>query len=161
MKGFDPDKRLDVSEKAEKADNKSGSFDPDKRVEINKADQVKQNKLDGCAKEEACYNELCQKYPAEKGYTISREALLRDKDGNVVKDPVSGEARRVDFIVSKDGKAVDSIEVTSLTAPKEEQMAKEERIKENGGNYYKDANGNLIEIPSYVKTRIDRRTENA
>ena len=61
------------------------------------------------------------------------------------------------FIVVKNGKVVDSIEVTSKTANKTEQSAKEERIRDNGGNYIRDNNGNLVEIPSTVHTRIERR----
>ncbi len=33
-------------------------------------------------------------------------AYLRDKDGNIVRDPVTGEGRRIDFVVIKDGKVV-------------------------------------------------------
>ena len=97
------------------------------------------------------------KYPPEKGYQIVSEVYLRDKDGNIVKDTVTGEARRVDFMVVKDGKVIDSIEVTSKTADKSEQLAKEERIRDNGGNYIRDNNGNLVEIPSTVHTHIERR----
>ena len=60
-------------------------------------------------------------------------------------------------MVVKDGKVVDSIEVTSKTADKTEQSAKEERIREAGGNYIRDNDGNLVEIPSYVQTHIERR----
>ena len=81
----------------------------------------------------------------------------RDENGNIVKDPVTGEARRIDFVVVKDGKVVDSIEVTSKTADKTGQSAKETRIRENGGNYIRDSNGNLIKIPDNVQTRIERR----
>ena len=97
------------------------------------------------------------KYPENKGYKIESETYLRNKDGNIVKDDKTGEARRIDFVVTKDGKAVDSIEVTSKTADKTEQSAKEDRIRENGGNYIKDSNGDLIEIPKDVHTRIERR----
>ncbi len=47
--------------------------------------------------------------------------------------------------------------MTSQTADKTEQTAKENRIRENGGNYIKDKDGNLIEIPADVQTRIERR----
>jgi len=57
----------------------------------------------------------------------------------------------------KDGKVIDSIEVTSKTADKSEQSSKEERIRDNGGNYIRDNNGNLVEIPSTVHTHIERR----
>ena len=82
---------------------------------------------------------------------------LRDQDGNIVKDPETGEARRIDFVVTKNGKVVDSIEVTSKSADKTEQIAKEQRIRENGGNYIRDSEGTLIEIPKNVNTRIERR----
>lgn len=47
------------------------------------------NKLDGCAREEKVEKELQEKYPPEKGYSIIREAYLRDENGNIVKDPVT------------------------------------------------------------------------
>lgn len=115
------------------------------------------NKLDGLERERAVYSELQAKYPENKGFEIIPEAYLRDKDGNIVRDPVTGEARRIDFVVAKDGKAVDSIEVTSNTADKTQQAAKESRIREIGGSFIKDSDGNLIEIPSNVQTRIERR----
>ena len=101
--------------------------------------------------------ELSDKYPESEGYSIVKEAYLRDKDGNVVKDEKTGEARRIDFIVIKDGKVVDSVEVTSKTADKVGQTAKEYRIREAGGNYIKDNDGNLVKMPNYVETRIERR----
>jgi hypothetical protein len=115
------------------------------------------NKEDGLRRESEVEDELKKKYPESEGYTIEKEVYLRDKDGNIVRDPVTGEARRIDFVVLKDGKVVDSIEVTSKTAPKDEQTAKENRIRENGGNYIRDSNGNLVEIPPNVQTRIVRR----
>ena len=116
-----------------------------------------QNKIDGLAREKEVAKELEKKYPEKEGYQIVSEVYLRDKNGNIVKDPITGEARRIDFVVVKDGKVVDSIEVTSKTADKTEQSAKEDRIRDAGGNYIRDNNGNLVEIPSTVKTRIERR----
>lgn len=98
-----------------------------------------------------------EKYPPEKGYSIIREAYLRDENGNIVKDPVTGEARRIDFVVIKDGKVVEMVEVTSKTASKDAQTTKENRIRDNGGNYIKDDKGDIVEIPNSVQTRIDRR----
>ena len=54
---------------------------------------------------------------------------MRDSEGKIVRDPETGEARRIDFVVVKDGQVVDSIEVTSETADKTGQTAKEERIR--------------------------------
>lgn len=91
-----------------------------------------QNKIDGLQREAEVRNELEEKYPAEEGYEIISEAYLRDADGNIVKDPETGKARRIDFVVVKDGKVVASIEVTSKTADKSDQLAKESRIRDNG-----------------------------
>lgn len=121
------------------------------------SDTLIKNKLDGLEREKQVEEELREKYPEEEGYTILAEVYLRDKDGKIVKDPETGEARRIDFVVVKDGKVVDSVEVTSKSADKTEQTAKENRIRESGGSYIKDENGNLIKIPDDVKTRIERR----
>lgn len=123
----------------------------------NKNENIIENKAEGCRREKEVENELKEKYPENKGYKIESETYLRNKDGNIVKDDKTGEARRIDFVVLKDGKVVDSVEVTSKTADKTEQSAKEDRIRENGGNYIKDSNGDLIEIPKDVHTRIERR----
>lgn len=114
------------------------------------------NKIDGTQREREVANELEKKYSFEEGYSIIPEAYLRDKKGDIVKDPVTNEARRIDFVIVKDNKVVDSIEVTSKTADKTNQAAKEKRIREIGGNYIR-YNGNVIEIPSNVLTRIERR----
>ncbi len=136
--------------------NDSSKTPETKDDEIEKKEPIK-NKVEGLRREKEVEEELREKYPEEEGYSIESETYLRDKDGKIVKDPETGEARRIDFVVVKDGKVVDSIEVTSKTADKTDQMAKENRIKENGGNYIKDSDGNLVEIPKDVNTRIDRR----
>jgi len=141
-------------EKTEINENNIKNYD---RPIVNEVKEAIKNKMDGLAREKEVAEELESKYPPEKGYQIVSEAYLRDKDGNIVKDTVTGEARRVDFMVVKDGKVIDSIEVTSKTADKSEQSSKEERIRDNGGNYIRDNNGNLVEIPSTVHTHIERR----
>ena len=151
-KGFDPDKR--VEPKANEQDNKEKATD---KKDISETKSPIKNKEDGLAREKTVHEELSKKYPASENYVITPEAYLRDSNGKIVKDPKSGEARRIDFVVSKDGVSVKNIEVTSETADKTEQMAKESRIRENGGNYIKDANGNSVRIPDSVETQIDRR----
>lgn len=116
-----------------------------------------QNKIDGLRREGDVHDELKEKNPAEKGYKIESEVYLRDENSNIMKDPVTGEARRIDFVVTKDGKVVDSVEVTSKTADKTAQLAKEERIRENGGNYIKDSEGNLLRVSDDIHTRVERR----
>ena len=123
-----------------------------------KAEIAYKNKMDGCRREDSVEEELKKQYPESSGYKIIKEAYLRDKDGNIVKDPETGQARRIDFVVVKNGKVVDSVEVTSKTASKDAQSAKEERIRENGGNYIKDpSTGELVRMPDSVHTRIERR----
>lgn len=114
------------------------------------------NKIDGLARENEVEKELEEKYPSPL-YTIIPEAYLRNKDGNIVRDPETGKARRIDFAVVKDGKVIDSIEVTSKTADKTEQSAKEQRIRETGGNYIKMPDGTLAEISASVTTHIERK----
>lgn len=138
-------------EETGETNNKSDASDsPEKGKPI-------QNKIDGLRREEEVKDELEEKYPPEEGYEIISEAYLRNADGNIVKDPETGKARRIDFVVVKDGKVVDSIEVTSKTADKNDQLAKESRVRDNGGNYIRDNQGNLIRIPSNVQTRVERR----
>lgn len=140
----------EISENSKDAKHDNGNEATDVNLPI-------KNKMDGLAREKEVAEELEKKYPKERGYDIISEAYLRDKDGHIVRDPETGEARRVDFVVVKDGKVVDSVEVTSMTADKVAQNAKEKRIRDVGGNYIRDDNGNLVEIPFSVQTRIERR----
>lgn len=116
-----------------------------------------QNKIDGCRREKEVERELKEKYPEKDGYQVLGERELCDKDGNPVTDEQTGEKRRIDFVVVKDGKVVDMVEVTSKTAPKLDQLAKEYRIRDNGGNYVKDSDGNIYRIPNNVETKVERR----
>lgn len=162
-----PNKRVSDAADSKSQQKKSDDVNPNKRIgeqsdsenretESEKGEPIK-NKQDGLRREKEVEEELKKEYPEEEGYEILSEVYLRDKDGKIVRDPVTGEARRIDFVVVKDGKVVASIEVTSKTADKTDQSAKENRIRENGGNYIKDSNGNLIEIPASIQTRIERR----
>lgn len=127
--------------------------------------QVEKNREDGRNREKDVEKELQDSYPESEGYSIQSEMYLRDADGNRVKDPETGETRRIDFVVIKidfvvieDGKVVDMIEVTSMTAPKDAQIAKEERIRDAGGNYVQcRETGKLFEIPRDLETKIERR----
>ncbi len=123
-------------------------------------DQVVKNKLDGIAREEKVLEELLEKH-ADDGADIIREAYLRDANGNIIRDTITNEARRIDYIVSDGKKVIESIEVTSETAVKAAQTAKELRILEQarkmGGAFIKDPNtGELIEFGVEVVTEIRR-----
>lgn len=116
-----------------------------------------QNKIDGLQRETEVKKELEKKYPPEQGYTILSEVYLRDENGKIAKDPQTGKARRIDFVVVKDGTVIESIEVTSQTADKHNQLAKENRIRNDGGSYIRDNNGELIKVPESVQTNVERR----
>ena len=115
------------------------------------------NKEEGLRREAEVEKELEKKYPESEGYEIVSEAYLRDSEGKIVRDPETGEARRIDFVVVKDGQVVDSIEVTSETADKTDQTAKEERIRDAGGNYIRTSDGSLAKYPNDLHTTIERR----
>ncbi|AEH48648.1 hypothetical protein [Parageobacillus thermoglucosidasius] len=125
--------------------------------EMSKKDIIDLNRKNGDLREEQVYERLKEMYPEQQGYKIIREAYLRDAEGNIVKDDVTGQARRIDFVVVKDGVVIDSIEVTSETATKEAQLAKEQRIRESGGNYIKDPEtGEIYEFSPQIQTHVWR-----
>ena len=147
----------ETNESEKKGNPEDGVMTEEKPDVSENSDPIK-NKQDGLRREKEVYEELKEKYPKEDGYSILAERYLRDKDGNIVKDPETGQARRLDYVVlDKDGNVVATVEVTSKTADKSEQMAKEDRIRDNGGNYIMDKEGNLHKIPDTVKTNIERR----
>lgn len=115
------------------------------------------NKEEGLRREAEVEEELEKKYPECEGYEIVSEAYLRDSEGKIVRDPETSEARRIDFVVVKDGQVVDSIEVTSETSDKTGQTAKEERIRDAGGNYIRTSDGSLAKYPNDLHTTIERR----
>lgn len=134
-----------------------GQKEAGKETGMQEINALLKNKQEGLQREQDVAKDLNEEYPQEEGYSVISEVTLRDKDGNIVKDSKTGEARRIDFAIVKDGKVVDTIEVTSKSASKSAQLEKEDRIREAGGNYIKDNSGNLVEIPRGVRTRIERR----
>lgn len=126
--------------------------------EVNEISDVVRNKLEGIAREETVMKELFSEF-GEKN--VLREQYLRDKFGNLIRDPITNEARRIDFIVTEGGKVKKSIEVTSELADKRAQIEKTERIlkkaEELGGAFIKDfSTGELFEFPLNLATEIRR-----
>lgn len=126
--------------------------------------QIEINRIDGAARQEAVGAELLRDYPAEQGYNVESESCLRNQDGTIARDPSVQEAnglegtRRLDFVVIKDSQVIKSVEVTSEAAPKALQSAKEDRIREAGGNFVLDrSNGELVPFARGVRTEIVRR----
>ena len=126
--------------------------------EVDELSEIVKHKMEGIAREETVMKDLFSKF-GEKN--VLREQYLRDKLGNIIKDPLTNEARRIDFIVRGGDKVVKSIEVTSELADKAAQIKKTERIlekaKDLGGAFIKDFNsGVLIEYPLNLATEIWR-----
>lgn len=120
--------------------------------------QITKNKYDGIEREEKVLKDLINEHGEDN---VIREALIRDKNGIPIKDLVTNEARRIDFIVKQGEKIIKSIEVTSETASKSLQMAKELRIleqaKKMGGAFIKDLkSGELLELADDIITEIRR-----
>ena len=108
--------------------------------EISEA-QIVINKMEGIAREEKVLEKLVSKFGDDK---VLREVLLRDASGTPIKDIITNEARRLDFVVIDGNKVLQSIEVTSETAEKGAQIAKELRILEQA----KDIGGAFIKNPN-------------
>lgn len=120
--------------------------------------QIEKNKHDGLCREKKVWKELVEKYGENN---VMREVILRDANGNWIKDSVTGEARRIDFVVIKGKEVMESWEVTSRTAPKGSQIEKEKRIleqaKELGGAFIKETHtGELIRFGEHISTVIRR-----
>jgi hypothetical protein len=113
--------------------------------------QIATNAKDGAQRERDFVKELQAKYPSA---SIQSQTYLRDKDGKIVRDPVTGEARRVDVVVVRGRQGI-AFEVTSRTADKTRQSEKDARIRSSGGNYFRDrTSGNMMKLD---RTRIERR----
>lgn len=122
-----------------------------------KISQIEQNRESGALRQDRAIEDIQKEFPESEGYRHHQETYLRNEQGDIVKDELTGEARRVDLMVEKDGKIFKSVEVTSETAPKVLQLEKEDRIKENGGRFIVDFDtGRLVEIPPNVHTEIRR-----
>jgi RHS repeat-associated protein len=116
------------------------------------------NKIAGEKRQKAAVKKIESTLPA--GAKIQEECSLRScKTGKVMKDPKKtgpGEkkyrTRRLDVVVIHNGAVLKAIEVTSMTASKDDQLAKERRIRARGGTCIKDrATGDLIPVPSISK----------
>ena len=100
-----------------------------------KQETMDKNSKDGKAREVKTDKELKAENPDSK---VQGERSLRDKNGKIVKDPETGTGRRIDHAVIKDGKVTKLVETTSKTAPKNAQVLKEQRIRNEGGTYIRD-----------------------
>jgi len=75
----------------------------------------------------------------------------------IAKDPLTGEGRRLDFVIGNSDGSGTAKEITSLTADKTGQLLKEDRIREAGGIFVRvSGTKKLIEV-SDVSTVIRAR----
>lgn len=119
--------------------------------------QIALNQEVGSAREDLVMGELRRIFPEDKGFGILKQPYLRDASGAIAHDARTGQARRLDFAVVRRHRVVRSLEVTSQTADKVDQMAKEARIRKTGGTFVKDmASGEIIRLPAQLKTRVYR-----
>lgn len=119
--------------------------------------QIEINREVGAAREGVVFKRLCKAFPSAEGYVILPQPYLRDAHGTILKDMVTEEARRIDFVVLHKKSVVKSFEVTSLTAPKGEQLAKESRIRMEGGNYILNPETReLAYFPKKLATKVWR-----
>ena len=120
-----------------------------------KKKQISKNRKDGKRREEETKTELKNKHPDA---SIQNEQYLRDTNGNIAKDPITGEGRRIDHVVIKDKEVVETVETTSTKVNKSNQLAKELRIRKSGGNFIKDREtGQLIDLKDIPISRIDAK----
>jgi hypothetical protein len=106
------------------------------------------NKCASLPREAAAQRILAGRYPNER---IQPETYLRNRNGTRAIDPKTGKGRRIDFVLfSRDG-YTRRYEVTSQTADKRAQLAKEQRILAHRRN------GRLRNGPVYVRDRSTGR----
>jgi RHS repeat-associated protein len=116
-----------------------------------------QNAVDGARREAAEAKAAVRGKPHLR---VERECYLRSCiTGKRMRDPTTKEYRRLDIVViDKNRHSVTrAIEVTSMTAPKAEQIAKERRIRNRGGQCIRDREtGTLKRVPR-VSTVVRRK----
>lgn len=110
----------------------------------------KTNKREGGRREDT-FKRILQSIHGEDN--VLSERMLLDSNGNKVSH--GGTGRRVDFVVTdNNGNAIKSYEVTSKTANKGPQMRKENAIRQKGGTFVKDKNGNRVDVSNVKKKNI-------
>lgn len=115
---------------------------------------IEASRAAGAAREAATGRELAKQFGEQ---AVQREQYLRNAEGQIAKDAVTNEARRIDHVVIKDGKAVKSVETTSKNASKTSQSAKEQRIRDSGGTFVRDRNTKELVDFKETPTELLRR----
>ena len=116
--------------------------------------KVRINQFEGVRRETETLADLRVQYPNAR---IQSQVYLRTADGKWARDPLTGEARRLDFVVIENGRVLDVVETTSIGARKTEQFRKEQRIRAEGGTFIRDRIDRCLLDACDVQTREDRR----
>lgn len=96
-------------------------------------------------------------FPKEENFSVFREQYLRTRKGVIAIDKRTQESRRIDFVVFKGKELVRSLEVTSETVDKAQQLRKEMDIRKAGGNFLlHPETGRMVRIPAKLKTKVIR-----
>ncbi len=117
---------------------------------------VSENAANGDRREATRARQLKKNYPND---SVQAEQYLRDSNGRIVKDRVTGEGRRIDYaVIDQNGSRVRRLEeVTSPTASKVAQSLKEGRIRARGGTYIRDRRtGKLVKIGKRQRVHCTR-----
>ncbi|WP_307579487.1 hemagglutinin repeat-containing protein [Variovorax paradoxus] len=114
---------------------------------------VQANAVAGSQRQKDVTTDLRNQYPLA---SVQNEQYLRDKNGNIVIDPITNTSRRIDHVVIQNGQVIDVVETTSLTADKIRQLQHEADTRAAGGLYVRDRDtGNLVLVPNV--SRLERR----
>ena len=116
--------------------------------------QIRINQFEGTRRETETLADLQAQYPNAR---IQSQVYLRTEDGKRAVDPLTGEGRRLDFVVIEDGRVVDIVETTSQRALKDVQSRKEQRIRTASDVYIRDRQGKCLISVCDIETRFDRR----
>lgn len=110
---------------------------------VQRRQQLDQNRADGTRRQEQYRQEMADIYGEENVLT---ERFLRNANGDVVRDPVTGEGRRLNCVVVN-GQCGYAAEVTSPTVDERQQIRKETNIRNAGGIFVENPRtGELIEV---------------
>ncbi len=103
-------------------------------VRARQARQMADNAAEGRRREGEVAAQLRRENPDAH---VQNQSMLRDRGGQIVRDPQTGTGRRIDHAVIR-GNRARPVETTSMTAQKRDQVAHERRVRDAGGQYIRD-----------------------
>jgi RHS repeat-associated protein len=105
---------------------------------------ISKNSVAGSGREARAKALFHKKYGKEN---VLSERYLRNAEGKIVKDPLTGKGRRLEFVIKNGDGTGTAKEITSLTALKAAQLEKVMRIREAGGTFVcEPGTKNLVQV---------------